>query len=108
MKYILTMGLSLALTSSVAMAEGLDIKTTIGAERSLETEVNSLYGSLSLGNIELGATFEDTAADQASFNLNKIELDLTQDVGAVTLYMENDFNDDFKHTDTVVGARISF
>jgi len=85
-----------------------DVTTTVGAERGLESEVNTLYGSVGYGIATLGATMEDTATDSGQFNIQKYEIDFSQPVGPVTLYMKNDFDDGFKHTETVVGGKISF
>lgn len=107
MKALVTAGIILASTSAIA-AE-LDWSASLGAERSTETEVNSLYGSVGLNNITIGTTFVDTAADQASFNVSKYEIDIVQPIGDyVSLYMKNDFDDDMKHSDTVVGTKITF
>lgn len=106
MKKTLTLGLALALTSSVAMAEGLGITTTVGAERALDAEKNSVFGSVSIANITAGATFANQADD--TFGLDKVELDVSHKIGEVTLYVNNDFNSDFKHSETVIGAKISF
>lgn len=106
MKHVITTGFALALTTSVASAEGLSI--TAGAERGLESEVNTLYGSVGYGIASVGATMEDTATDNANFNIKKYEIDFSQPVGPVTLYMKNDFDDGFKHTETVIGGKISF
>jgi len=84
------------------------VSVSVGAERELETEVNSLYSSISLGVLSATTTFADTAADQASFSLNKFELDIEQPVGPVTVYVQNDFDKDFKHTETVIGGKITF
>jgi len=106
MKQLMFAGFALALTTSVASAEGLS--ASIGAERALESEVNTLYGSVGLGIATVGATMEDTAENNAEFNIKKYEVDFSQPVGPVTLYMKNDFDDGFKHTETVIGGKISF
>ena len=106
MKQLMFAGFALALTTSAASAEGLS--ASIGAERALESEVNTLYGSVGLGIATVGATMEDTAEDSGQFNITKYELDFSQPVGPVTLYMKNDFDDGFKHTETVIGGKISF
>ena len=106
MKTIIATGFALALISSAASAEGISI--TAGAERGLESEVNTLYGSVGFGIATVGATMEDTAENNAEFNIQKYEIDFSQPVGPVTLYMKNDFDDGFKHTETVVGGKISF
>ena len=118
MKKILIVGFALGLTSSVAMAEGNsmipevvfpEIDVTVGAERELEAEVNSLYTSLGIGAITLGVTAADTAADQMAFSVSKYEFDVEQPLGShVSVYVNNDFTNDFKHSETVVGGKIKF
>jgi hypothetical protein len=105
MKY-LAMIVAASLLSSAAVAD--TFKFTLGTERALETEINSVYGSVNYGIASLGATLEDTATDSGSFNISKYELDFSQPIGPVTLYVLNDFDDDFKHSETVVGAKYSF
>ena len=51
---------------------------------------------------------EDTAADSGNFNVTKYEADFSHAIKDVTLYMKNDFTDEFKHSETVVGAKITF
>ena len=106
MKQLMFAGFALALTTSAASAEGLS--ASIGTERALESEVNTLYGSVGLGIATVGATMEDTAENNAEFNIKKYEVDFSQPVGPVTVYMKNDFDDGFKHTETVIGGKISF
>jgi len=108
MKQLALAGFALILSTSAASAEGINLSTTVGAERALESEVNTLYGSVGLGIATVGATMEDTAENNAEFNIKKYEVDFSQPVGPVTLYMKNDFDDGFKHTETVVGGKISF
>lgn len=106
MKYLaMIVAASLAL-SSAAVAD--TFKFTLGTERALETEINSVYGSVNYGIASLGATLEDTATDAGSFNVSKYELDFSQPIGPVTVYVLNDFDDGFKHSETVVGAKYSF
>lgn len=100
-----------ALISAPAVAQESSIdwpSVTIGAERALEAEVNTLSASTSLGPASIGVSMEDTAADTGSFNITKYEADFAHAIGGVTLYMENDFTDEFKHSETVVGAKITF
>jgi len=118
MKTILIAGLALGLSTSVAMAEGLptmpeitfpEVEVSVGAERALEAEVNTLYSSIGIGAITLGTTLEDTATNTGSFNVSKYEFDIEQPLGPnVKLYVENDFTDDFKHSETIVGGKITF
>jgi len=86
-----------------------EFELSVGAERALEAEVNTLYSSVGIGAITLGTTMEDTAADTGAFEISKYEFDVVQPLGShVSLYVKNDFNDEFKHTETVVGGKISF
>jgi uncharacterized Zn finger protein len=96
-------------SSAIAEETKIDWPTvTVGAERALESEVNTVFTSTALGPATLGVTLEDTAADTGSFNITKYEADFAHDIAGVTLYMNNDFTDDFKHSETVVGAKITF
>jgi hypothetical protein len=109
MKTLITAATVLVATITLASAElipGADV--TLGAERSLEAETNALYGSVGLGAITVGATLEDTADDSGSFNISKYEVDSEHTIAGVTLYMNNDFDDGFKHSETVVGGKIKF
>jgi len=120
MKKIVTAALALGLSSSVAMAEGMsmpsmpevvfpEVDVTVGAERELEAEVNTLYSSVGIGAISLGVSMEDTSADPMAFNISKYEFDVEQPLGShVSLYVNNDFTDDFKHSETTVGGKIKF
>jgi len=94
--------------SSMAVAEVLS--TSIGAERNLETEINSVYSSVSYGIATVTTTLEDTAVDNMKFNLSTVEVDFAQPIGAtgIEVYMDNDFDNDFKHTATTVGAKFTF
>jgi hypothetical protein len=103
---IATMLVALPLTALAE--EAVKPTVTVGAERELESEVNVLYGSIGYGITSLGATMEDTSTDSGKFNIQKYELDFAQPVGPLTVYMKNDFDDGFKHTETVVGAKITF
>ena len=112
MNKIAIAGLVVALSSTTALAEDQSILSSIsvtaGAERELEAETNVLYGSVGIGMASIGVTFEDTPADAGKFNAQKYELDFAQPLGPVTLYMENDFDDGFKHAETVVGGKVTF
>jgi len=118
MKTLITAATVLVATTTLALAEGDSIipevvwpemSVAVGAERELEAEVNSLYGSVSMGAISVGTTLKDTALDSGSFNVSKYEVDVEQPLGShVSLYMKNDFDDGFKHSETVVGGKIKF
>jgi len=98
----------LAATPLTVLAEGLKPSLTIGTERELEAEINSVYGSVGYGMASFGVTMKDTTADNMKFNISKYEVDFAQPVGNVTLYMKNDFDDGFKHSETVIGGKIKF
>lgn len=100
-----------AFMSTSAMAAGIEgLETTVGAERNTETEVNSIYSSVGYGVVSVTTTLEDTAADNFKFNLSTVEIDVEQPLGGtgVSVYMNNDFDSDFKHSSTVVGAKFTF
>jgi hypothetical protein len=107
LKYIIAAVAAMTI-SSVALAEGLS--TSVGTERNLETEINSVYSSVSYGIATVTTTLEDTAADNMKFNLSTVEVDFAQPIGTtgVEVYMNNDFDDNFKHSSTVVGAKFTF
>jgi len=98
-----------AFISAPAVAqESSATSVTVGTERALESEVNSLFASTNLGPASLGVTMEDTAIDSGNFNVTKYEADFDHAINGVTLYMNNDFDDGFKHSETVIGAKITF
>ena len=100
---------TLATLSTTAVAEEKNWGISLGAERATEAEVHSVYGAFSLGNITTTATVADTVAAQGEFSFSKLEVDIAQPLGDnVSLYMKNDFNSDIKHSETVIGAKISF
>jgi len=90
-----------------------NITQTIGIEKALETEVTTGYldtkGAWGPISSTLGLNWKDTAADQLDMNFSSVELDVgyTFDSG-VTVYANNDWDDDFKHTETTVGAKFKF
>lgn len=109
MKKIIIAGFALLLSASAAQAQSWpSLSWTLGAERGLEAEVNTLYSSVGLGALSIGTTMVDTATTSGQFNVSKLEVDIEQSIGVVTLYMKNDFNDDLKHTETVLGGKIKF
>jgi len=111
MKNVSIMLLSSVLLSTPAFSEESvmdNIDVTLGAERNLEAETNAIYGSVGLGVITVGATMEDTSADSGKFNISKYEIDSEHEIAGLTVYMENDFDDGFKHTETTIGAKIKF
>lgn len=102
-----------AIAAFTLPALAADTSTTIGAERKLEAETNHLFTDFSVTDGALGATlgfnWADTAVDNRDFNFSSAEVDLSYGVSdLLTIYVNNDFNDDFKQTETVVGGKVKF
>jgi len=111
MKKIIATVFALGLTTSAQAEDNFGV--SIGAERNLDTELNSIYinPSIASGSLELSlkATMTDTVADQGKFNSTDADLDISWSAtDVVTLYVENNFDADFKHTATIVGGKINF
>ena len=108
-KYLVA-AIALAFTTS-AHAESA-INYHVGAERNLDTEINSIYSGVGVseGSLSIGAeiTWKDTVADNAAFNFTQAEIDMGWAVTPhVSVYVNNDFDADFKHEDTVIGAKLN-
>jgi len=123
MKTILTTAAFAVALSTTAYAEGSmmpsmpqmpeitwpEVEVSVGAERELEAEVNTLYSQVGIGAITLGTTMKDTAKDTGAFEISKYEFDVEQPLGPfVSLYVKNDFTDELKHSETVVGGKVTF
>jgi len=111
-KILTTLAIATAVIASSAHAESV-ITTTIGAERNLDTEINKLYfgPSIASGDFSLDTTVNmvDTTADNMKFNMESVDIDLDYSVTSnITLYIENAFDQDIKHSATVVGGKIKF
>lgn len=111
MKLLMTTAFIAVLSTTSAFSA--DLSTTIGGERKTEAETNHLYTDFAVTDGALGATlgfnWEDTAEDNGEFNFSSAEVDLSYAVNdMITVYVNNDFNDDFKHTETVVGGKVKF
>jgi len=107
MRSILATALAVATLSTSAMA--FERPTlNLGVERSLETEVNSLSVGSDFGPFGLTTNWEDTAEDNFAFNISGIDVDVSHDVGPMTVYMNNDFDSGLKHDDTTVGVSFKF
>ena len=110
MKYLIAAATVAAFSTSAFAAE---LSTTIGAERKTEAETNHLYTDITVSEGALASTlgfnWADTAEDNGDFNFTTAEIDFSYTINeTVTLYVNNDFNDDFKHTETVVGGKVKF
>ena len=107
MRKILATAFALSFVTSAAMA--FERPTlNIGAERSLETETNKLTVGSDFGPFGVGVDWKDTAADPFMFNISQVNVDVSHDMGPVTVYMNNDFDSGLKHDDTVVGVKFKF
>mgnify|MGYP005992847349 CR=1 FL=1 len=107
----LIIGAAIAAFTIPALAA--DTSTTFGIERKLESETNHIYYDLGVSEGALGATFgfnwADTVTDNGDFNFSSAEVDLSYGVNdLLTIYVNNDFDDDLKHTETVVGGKVKF
>ena len=88
---------------------GWDVGSTIGYERAMEGDTQSVYGSIELGPVELGATFTDNlAVEGIQFDNAGYDLNLSQDIGWVTVYANNAIDEDFALTETTIGLKWSF
>lgn len=110
MKY-LPLAAILAVLNTSAFAA--DLSNTIGAERKTEAQTNHLYTDTTISEGPLALTFglnwADTAADNGDFNFTTGEVDISYAVNdSLTVYVNSDFDDDFKHTETVVGGKVKF
>jgi len=94
-----------------APAEAADVDFTIGAERKVEAETNAMYLD---SHVELfagigatsGVNYDVDSDGDASFN--SFELDFDKSIGGATLYVNNDFDVNLDHTESVVGFKYKF
>jgi len=96
-----------------APAEAADVDFTIGAERKVEAETNAMYldSHVKLFNTGIGATsgLNYDVDDNMNATFNNFELDFDKAVGeSGTLYVNNDFDVNLDHTETVVGFKYKF
>tara|TARA_B100001175_G_C19134702_1_gene460674 strand:- start:188 stop:556 length:369 start_codon:yes stop_codon:yes gene_type:complete len=94
-------------------AEALDVDFTIGAERKIEAETNAMYldSHVELWNTGIGATsgVNYDVDDNMNATFNSFELDFDKSIGEnATLYVNNDFDVNLDHTETVVGFKYKF
>ena len=94
-------------------AEALDVDFTIGAERKVEAETNSMYldSHVELWNTGIGATsginYDVDSDMNATFK--NFELDFNKDITEnSSLYVNNDFDVNLDHTETVIGFSYKF
>ena len=94
-------------------AEALDVDFTIGAERKIEAETNAMYldSHVELWNTGIGATsgVNYEVDDNMNATFNSFELDFDKNIGEnASLYVNNDFDVNLDHTETVVGFKYKF
>ncbi len=94
-------------------AEALDVDFTIGAERKVEAETNAMYldSHVELWNTGIGATsginYDVDSDMNATFK--NFELDFNKDITEnSSLYVNNDFDVNLDHTETVIGFKYNF
>ena len=94
-------------------AEALDVDFTIGAERKIEAETNAMYldSHVDLWNTGIGASsgVNYDVDNNMNATFNSFELDFDKSIGEnASLYVNNDFDVNLKHTETVVGFKYNF
>ena len=95
-----------------APAEAADVDFTFGAERKVEAETNAMYLD---SHVELFAGIGATSGvnydidNDMNATFNSFELDFDKDVGTnASLYVNNDFDVNLDHTETVIGFKYKF
>ena len=96
-----------------APAEALEVDFTIGAERKLEAETNAMYldSHVDLWNTGIGATsgVNYDVDDNMNATFNSFELDFDKSIGEnAAIYVNNDFDVNLDHTETVIGFKYKF
>ena len=94
-------------------AEALDVDFTIGAERKVEAETNAMYldSHVELWNTGIGATsgVNYDVDNNMNATFNNFELDFDKDITEnASLYVNNDFDVNLDHTETVIGFKYKF
>ena len=94
-------------------AEALDVDFTIGAERKIEAETNAMYldSHVDLWNTGIGATsgVNYDVDNNMNATFNSFELDFDKSIGEnASLYVNNDFDVNLDHTETVIGFKYKF
>jgi len=107
--------------STAAVAEGTgptaSFSPFVGAERLVKADETIAYVGVdtSIGGLDLsGAVDLNIKADDATTGVNRFDVTNYNLDGAyaltksASLYAENDFNDEFKLTETKVGVKVNF
>jgi len=95
-----------------APAEAADVDFTFGAERKVEAETNAMYLD---SHVDLWAGIGATSGlnydvdDNMNATFNSFELDFDKDIGErASVYVNNDFDVNLDHTETVIGFKLKF
>ena len=95
-----------------APAEAADVDFTIGAERKVEAETNAMYLDSHVklwGGIGATSGVNYDVDNDMNATFNSFELDFDKDIGAnASLYVNNDFDINLDHTETVIGFKYKF
>ena len=95
-----------------APAEAADVDFTIGAERKVEAETNAMYLDSHVklwGGIGATSGVNYDVDNDMNATFNSFELDFDKDIGANgSLYVNNDFDVNLDHTETVIGFKYKF
>jgi hypothetical protein len=108
---IVTLGVLWAVLKP-APVEAADVDFTFGAEKKLEAKTNSMYLDTHVDlwydiSATSGVNYDVDSDMSASFN--NFELDFEKDVSErATLYVNNDYDVNLNHTETVVGFKFKF
>ena len=83
-----------------------------GVERETKAKINNTFIGTTVNFGDLGVTGQINW-NSATNDLNMIhegaDLDVSYGIAdTVSLYLENDFNNDFEHTESTIGAKITF
>tara|TARA_B100000035_G_scaffold204544_1_gene174891 strand:+ start:86 stop:496 length:411 start_codon:yes stop_codon:yes gene_type:complete len=94
-------------------AEALDVDFTVGAERKMEAETNAMYldSHVKLWNTGIGATsgVNYDVDNNMDATFNSFELDFDKDITEnASVYVNNDFDVNLDHTETVIGFKYKF
>jgi len=96
-----------------APAEAAEVDFTIGAERKVEAETNAMYLDSHIelwGGIGATSGLNYTVDDDLDATFNNWELDFSKDIGdtGATVYLNNDFDVNLDHTESVIGFKFKF
>ena len=95
-----------------APAEAAEVGFTLGAERKVEAETNAMYLDSHVklwGGIGATSGVNYDVDNDMNATFNSFELDFDKDIGAnASLYVNNDFDVNLDHTETVIGFKYKF